>query len=77
MKEIYILNIYYGTHKTEVEVKDNDFFRWIYELSEEFSITKNYRKVKDETNKRTIKAVEYYITNYYDKKELVGTVITV
>lgn len=56
----------YGTHHILVECHQYDFYDVIDELSKEFEITK-----KDSEHGNT---VMYYITNYYDELEYIGSI---
>lgn len=72
MQQLYIIEIHYGSHHEKLETTKKEFYKWIDELSKEFEISKKWKTI--EGNNR-IKVSEYYVTNYYNEKDLIGTIL--
>lgn len=65
MVKSYVLRWEYGIHHAYIHTDEDGFNEIIDNMSEEFTIEKDY--VKDYIT-------DYYITNYYGDKVLIGSV---
>lgn len=68
--DTYTLVYAYGKHRVSVYCSKDDFYEVINDLSEEFEIVKEYADCNSYLE-------YYYLRNYYDELDLVGSVFSI